>query len=906
MRDIIKSMKKKSSAKKATHSTDKSRKPQSKRMSVYANLANKRQTKKDKASRERAQHLASLPKHPVKRFFYRLHPKRVAKYWFSKRGAKMALKILGVAIIIGVLMVGGLFAYYRKDLDKIRPGEIAKRVQTTVTKYYDKNDVLLWEDKGTGNYKLVVESDQLSDYLKKATVAIEDKDFYKHHGVSISGIARATFSTASGKQVQGGSTLTQQLVKQVFFADEAGDRGISGIPRKIKEIILAIEVERMYDKDQILSLYLNESPYGGRRNGAESAAQTYFGKSAKELTLPEAALLASIPQNPSYYNPYNTEGSEALVARQHTVLDYMSREGYITQKEATEAKEYPILDHIQPPIEQTENMKAPHFVLMVRQQLEDELGQAVVGRGGLTVKTSLDWRIQEKLESEVTSFFDSGLPAAANISNTAATVEDTQSGQIVAMVGSRDFNYPGFGQDNATDAYIQPGSTMKPFVYASLMENQGDGNQNYGSGSILSDENIDKMYGAQLRNWDNRFMGSITIRQSLALSRNIPAVKAAYLAGNGSAKTYVDYIRKVGNTNYCKPEEDAGGYGLSAAIGGCGSKQLDLINAYGTLSRLGVEKPLSTVLEVKNSQGETLKKWKDEGEQVMDPQVAYIINDILADQAAAYSLHYGQTNIPNVRAGFKTGTSDKDSKAKDLWIASYTPSLAMTMWLGNSDTSTINSVNSAYGMPVVRNVMSFAHLEIYANEGKWNTNSWYTKPDGIQQQGKELYPSWWNKNQGKTNTKMTFDRVSKKKATDCTPDAAREELDVVQTVDPITKNKVYTAPVGYSTTADDDVHKCDDLKPQVSSIDVDGSGSSRLITVSIASGTHSLSSYDIQVDGKSVQSGSGGGTKSVKVSVGTGSHTISVNLQDSAYYTASGSKTFTVSSSNSDSDDSYG
>ena len=226
-------------------------------MNLYANLAQKHRTKKDKDARERAEYLATLPKHPVKRFFYRLHPKRLAKYWFSKRGGLMALKILGVGTLLVLLLIGGMFAYFRKDLDKIRPGELAKRVQTTVTKYYDRNDNLLWEDKGTGNYQLVVEADQISDYLKKATVAIEDRDFYKHHGISISGIMRAMLSTASRRQVQGGSTLTQQLVKQVFFADEAGDRSISGVPRKIKEIILAIEVERMYSKDQILSLYLN-------------------------------------------------------------------------------------------------------------------------------------------------------------------------------------------------------------------------------------------------------------------------------------------------------------------------------------------------------------------------------------------------------------------------------------------------------------------------------------------------------------------------------------------------------------------------------------------------------------------------------------------------------------------------
>jgi membrane peptidoglycan carboxypeptidase len=211
--------------------------PKSRKLSVYSNLAHKRKTKKDAESRKRAEYLATLPKNPVKRFFYRLHPKRVFKYWFSKRGALMALKILGVFILLMVLFVGGLFAYFRKDLDQIRPEELAKRVQTTVSKYYDRNGVLLWEDKGTGNYQLVVESKDISQYLKDATVAIEDRDFYNHHGVSVSGTLRALINNASSETVQGGSTLTQQLVKQVFFADEAGDRGLGGIPRKIKERI---------------------------------------------------------------------------------------------------------------------------------------------------------------------------------------------------------------------------------------------------------------------------------------------------------------------------------------------------------------------------------------------------------------------------------------------------------------------------------------------------------------------------------------------------------------------------------------------------------------------------------------------------------------------------------------------
>ena len=854
-------------------------------MNLYANLAQKHKTKKDKDARERAEYLATLPKHPVKRFFYRLHPKRLAKYWFSKRGGLMALKILGVSILLMLLLIGGMFAYFRKDLDKIRPGELAKRVQTTVTKYYDRNDNLLWEDKGTGNYQLVVESDQISDYLKKATVAIEDRDFYKHHGVSISGIMRAMLSTASRRQVQGGSTLTQQLVKQVFFADEAGDRSISGIPRKIKEIILAIEVERMYSKDQILSLYLNESPYGGRRNGAESAAQTYFGKHAKDLTLAEAALIAGIPQNPTYYNPYNTAGNKALIARQHTVLDYMAEQGVITRDESEKAKKIDILSTLKPQTEQLENIKAPHFLLMVRNQLSKELGESVVGRGGLTIKTTLDWRIQEKLENEMKSFFATGRPDAVRISNGAATIEDVQTGQVVALVGSRDFNYAGFGQDNAAVSYIQPGSTIKSLVFAQLFDKH-DSKQAYGSGTVLADENIDKLYGATLRNWDNKFMGAINIRRALALSRNVPAIKAAYIVGDGSAKPVVEGIRRMGDTNYCRQEENAGGYGLGAAIGACGTKQTELVNADSTLARMGVQKDVSSVIEVKNSQGETLKKWKDEGKQVIDSQSAYIVNDILSDRTPG--LH-GWMGVNGVRTSAKTGTSDKGSQPKDLWIINYSPALVMGMWLGNSDTSVIGTSASNYGMPVIRSVMEFAHTQVYAKEGKWKSGQWYERPSGIQTVNGELYPSWWNKRQSQSTEKITFDKVSKKKATNCTPDGAKEEIEVTKIIDPLTKKESITVPSGYDANAEDDVHKCDDTKPQIGAISYTNSGKKYTINVDVTAGTWGLSAIEITVDGKSIKSSeitsSGKQTATVELDT-TGAHTVSVTVRDSAYYTA--------------------
>jgi membrane peptidoglycan carboxypeptidase len=864
------------------------KKKPTRKISLYSNLSQKRKVKKDAEARRRAEYLATLPKHPVKRFFYRLHPKRFWAYWFSKRGMFMALKITGVAVLVVALFVGGLFAYFRKDLDQIRPGEIDKRVQTTVTTYLDRNGQVLWEDKGDGDYKLVVASKDLSDNLKKATVAIEDKDFFKHSGVSVSGTLRAAFNNFTGGDVQGGSTLTQQLVKQVFFSDEAGDRGLGGIPRKIKELILAIEIERMYDKDQILTLYLNESPYGGRRNGAESGAQTYFGKSAKDLTVAEAALLAAIPNNPSLYDPYFVDGHEALIDRQHKVLKSMLDEKYITQAQYDEAIAVPILDSIKPQTSQYQNIKAPHFVMMVRDELEKELGTATVGRGGLTVKTTLDIRIQDKLEEAMKAMFDSPTPNYAGFTNGAATVEDTQTGQIVALMGSRDFDYEGYGQDNAAVAYIQPGSTIKSLVYSQLFQQKPSGQQNYGSGSILVDEPIDAIYGAKLQNADRQYKGSVTIRTSLATSRNVPAVKAMYI--NGIQPT-LDTIHKMGGTSYCTQGADTQA-GLAAAIGGCGIRQIDLVNAYASLARQGVYKPQSSILEVKNSSGEVLKKWADtQGAQVVDPQSAYVVSDILSDVNASAALgNYAAKNIPGVKTATKTGTSDKGGNAKDLWMMSYNPALTMGVWLGNPDTTVLKNGTSSLGSPIIASTMKAA-ADIYASEGKYTANQWYTAPNGIQRIGNEVYPSWWSKTQGQANATLTFDKLSKKKATDCTPEAAKVTLDVVKTTDPVSKKDAYSnVPDGYIATDDDDIHKCSDTAPSISTISVSGGGNSWTINVVVNQGTFTIdgSGVSITVNGQTLTATKNGSTYSASYT-GSSNPTGSINVKvtDTGYYSAS-------------------
>jgi penicillin-binding protein 1A len=866
----------------------------SRKLSVYSNLSHRLKAKKDAVSRKRAEYLATLPKHPVKRILYRLHPKRFWGYWFSKRGLFMALKITGVALLLIALLIGGLFAYFRKDLDQIRPGELAKRVQTTVTKYYDRNGILLWEDKGDGDYKLVVDSADLSDNLKKATVAIEDRDFYKHSGVSITGTLRAALNNFTGGDVQGGSTLTQQLVKQVFFADQSSDRGFGGIPRKIKELILAVEVERMYDKDQILTLYLNESPYGGRRNGAESGAQTYFGKSAKDLTLPEAALLAAIPQNPSTYDPYNVAGHDALINRQHQVLDSMVEVGYITKAQADEAKKFPILDSLRPQSDQYAGIKAAHFVQMVRSELEDQLGKATVGKGGLTVTTTLDVRIQDKLEEAMDDMFlRSSVPAYAGFTNGAATVEDSQTGQIVAMMGSRSFTYEGFGQDNAATAYIQPGSTIKPLVYAELFDQKPAGQQNYGSGSILKDENIDAIYGGQLQNADRKFLGDVTIRNSLGGSRNVPAVKAMYISGVAAT---LKTVHDMGATSYCTQGSETQ-VGLASAIGGCGIRQIDLVNAYASLARGGVYKPQSSILEVKNSSGETLQKWADTaGKQIVSAQSAYILDDILTDPAASASLgSYPAKSIPGVKTATKTGTSDKGGNAKDIWMMSYSPALTMSLWLGNSDTTILKQGTSSLGSPIITKVMEYAHKNVYAPDGKWKSGDWFTMPTGIQKDGKELYPSWWNKTQGQSNAKLTFDKVSKKKATSCTPDTAKIELDVIKSTDPVTKKDVFTnVPDGYDSTADDDVHKCEDTKPTVGS-DMSATltaPNTYKISVSITPGTFSVTGLTFTVGSVTLTATAAGNVYSATYAVPAtnASQPVTATVTDTGLYTGTATK----------------
>ena len=879
------------------------KKKNSKKMSLYANLSHRRKTKKDLAARKRAEYLANLPKNPVKRFFYRLHPKRVLGFIFSKRGFMLGLKIVAVLFLIGTVLVLSLFAYYRKELDAIRPSELAKRVQTTVTKYYDRNGELLWEDKGIGNYKQTVDAKDISKYAKQATVAIEDRNFFDHFGVDPVGLMRAVVNNAKGGNTQGGSTLTQQLVKQVFFADEASDRSWTGISRKIKEMILSIEVERMYNKDQILSLYLNESPYGGRRNGIESGARTYFDKAAKDLTIPEAALLAGIPNQPGLYDPYNKAGHPALLKRQHKVLRAMKEEGYINKKEYKEAMEYPILENIKPLVDTNENIKAPHFVLEVRKQLEKELGQATVGRGGLTIKTTIDMKAQKAAEDAVRN----GAQYLPNYGadNLSLSSVDVKTGQVIAMMGSIGYEHEGYGQRNTATSLLEPGSSIKPIVdYAPLFK-QRDG-INYSPGSILRDENIDAIYCAgttrpcTVRNYTNRFYGSIPIRKSLANSLNIPAIKAMKINGvDDSIKT----AQELGDKTYCSGKNDAG---LSSAIGGgCAVKQIEHTNAYASLARGGEYKPLTYILEVKNSSGEILKQFKDGSgaKQIIDPQSAYMVTDILKDANARRMVFGSQATsygfvVNGVVTASKTGTTDNGhGKPKDSWFMNYSPVIATGVWMGNHDGRPLASSSNNVVRLVSNDYTEKVHKNIYQAENKWQPGEDFSKPNGIKELTvngvRDIYPSWFDKSSGRSEEKLVFDKISKKLATECTPESAKLQLSAYKSKDPITKKDVFIAPDGYDARNKDDKHNCSDAKPSVNSISAKKiSGNKYRIITNVSKGSSNLSNIKITIGGRQVaNSGVGGdGNFSVDTTLDKEDKVI-VTVQDDLLYEVSASKT---------------
>jgi penicillin-binding protein 1A len=866
--------------------------------------------KKDAKARKKAEHLAGLPKSRTKRMMYRLNPKRMKEYWFSKEGGIMALKVAGIGLAVMILFMLSVFAFFRRGLPP--SSEINNRVLSQTTKFYDRTgEHLLFELYGAQN-RSIVKFDEISDYAKWATVSIEDKDFYKHGGFSLTGITRAAFSNFTGGQVQGGSTITQQFIKNSLLTNE------QTITRKVKELILAIELERLYEKDEILSFYLNEIPYGAQEYGIQAASQSFFNKSAKDLNIAESAMLAALPQAPSLYSPYSGN-SDALIDRSHTIIDAMADQGYISQEEADEAKKDDVLARIVP-IENKSlyrDINAPHFVLEIVKQLNAEFTETIVQTNGLKVITTLDWELQKIAEESVKNNMDqvtNPLGSASGGDNAALVATDNQTGQVLAYVGSRDFNYPGYGAFDAAspDVGRQPGSSFKPFGYAELFKND-----RWGPDSIIYDTPTTFSEYAP-KNFDFGYKGMQTVRQALGESRNIPAVKALYIAG---VENTVNLAKSMGNESLGDPTQ----YGLSLVLGAGEVKLSEHTHAYSTFARGGVQKEQAYVLKVENSNGEVLKEWQDtEGEQVLDKQIAYLITDALSDDTAR-SGTFGRNNknlvVPGVTHAVKTGTTDQ---SVDGWMMGYSKYITTGTWVGNHDSKPMNTITSNQNGPIFTEFMRRAHEEVLFGQRKLaDAPIFDAVPEGIQQvrmnrstgyaaqnEGGNTYigkfPSWYKPQypQG-SGIEVVIDTISNKKATSCTPERAKKvatgggKWPELMPDDPFFYS--WAASAGYSAsgaiTQEDDIHKCNDAKPRVSLSTSDIGGGKYRFTAQVTKGTHPLDTLNFKVDGQivSAQKAGSSGTYTYDHTFSkNGASKITAEVIDSVLYEDSNTKSLNV------------
>lgn len=884
-----------------------------KTIKVNRSIGQRWQQLKDGKLQRKAVRKANLPQNRFKRMLYYMEPRRMYHYWFSRDGGIMALKILGVGMATGFVLLVGMFAYFRKDLPNLRDPS-GSNIGGSI-RYYDRSGkTLLWEDYDAVK-RVPVEDKDISPYIKEATVAIEDKDFFKHGGFDVRGITRAGINNVFGKSgsTQGGSTITQQLVK--LTQDWTKDRSYT---RKVKELILSVELERSYSKQEILTGYLNTAPYGGIEVGVETAARDYFNKSAKDLTLAEAAMLATIPKSPRYYSPYSDDFDKpAFIGRQHYVLDLMEQQGMITKKQRDEAKNFDVLATVKERKPKYDGITAPWFVLAAKKQLENEVGSDNVKRGGWTVTTTLDMDKQRLAEEQVNKGMAQVRRQGGDTAAFAA--EDVTTGQIVALVGGSDFTNKEFGEFNYATSPLPPGSSFKPYDYIALMENS----TNVGAGTVLFDtqgpiegypctkKQQPKQGGNCLWDYDFRYPGPVTLRYALGGSRNVPAVKAMLTAGIDKT---IDTAEKLGLKSGYKCYQDEaftkeGACYASSAIGDGAYLHLDEhVHAYGSISRNGLNIPQTYILKIVNAGGKTLDEWKpSKGQQAIRQDSAYIVADMLSDPNASYFPAGRKPHrFQGWKFGMKTGTTND---GKDGWMMGFSTKYAAGVWVGyHTRQRVMSGTMESMTQPIWQGWMNGAHDGLKPVER--------VKPSGVKTDAAyvirshvgigsvepspstDLYPSWYKANAKTNGGPRTIDKVSGKLATECTPDRAKETTNDAA-ANQFSGDRFVTGANG-STNDKDDVHKCGDAKPGIDLNTPVANGSGYDLSVNVTQGTHPISSDKFKgtvnyiADGQVIRSfnieGPGTGLASFTYTPPSGSsQSISAQIIDSVLYDATSS-----------------
>lgn len=643
-------------------------------------------------------------------------------------------------MVSGVVLFGFFILWLIRDLPTA--DTIAQRIVAQSTILYDRTGETALYDIHGDEKRRIVKLEEISPLLIDATLVAEDDQFYSHFGIDLAGIARSIFANIrEGEIVQGGSTITQQFVRNAVLTLE------KTYTRKIREVALALAVELTLSKNEILAGYLNQISYGSLIYGVEAASRTYFGVPVLDLTLSQAAMLAAIPKAPSYYSPHG-DNRDKLFARKDFIIKRMYDLGYITTIErdvglAETPDILPIKDAI----------IAPHFVFYVQERLEERFGKDRVERGGLRVITSLDLRLQEIAEHSISEVAASNLERY-DAENAALLVLSPQTGEILAMVGSKNyFDEEIDGNVNVTIRPRQPGSSFKPIVYAAAFE------EGYTPGTILFD--LETNFGVQgakayiPQNYAGKFHGPLTARQALANSLNVPSVKMLYLVGVHDA---IAFAERLGITTLTDPDR----YGLSLVLGGGEVTLLEETAAFSVFAADGKRAAPEVILKVEDASGDVLFEHEPDPVQVIPQEVARQINDILSDNAAR-SLAFGTRTalvLPGRPAAAKTGTTQFFN---DAWTVGYTPSLAAGVWVGNNDNSPMRkgAAGSEVAAPIWNHFMREALADVPAERFK--------KPKPITT-GKPILDGVWVAPQI-----VKIDKISGKLATEYTPLDSIEE-----------------------------------------------------------------------------------------------------------------------------------